>query len=249
MQKKYIIIIVVIVIIFIAILSNFLDTSIDGQTIAFIGDSIMKGYGNDDKSFEYYFQKSLPNSKLINIAKPGSTISDNTGTDDIVIINQVKALKENPDIIIFDGGGNDIIAYGLGFIDDKYKKEIGTAEQDPNKMTDTNTVLGDFEEIIVELQNKFPNTKLYYLQVFLIDDETIDKITLNGERRIEMRQRRDALYGQIKTLCEKRNVEYIDVSDKFSETEKTYRQDDWIHLKEQGYQVLVPYILEKLEKK
>ena len=241
MQKKHKIIIIILIIVFIAIVSNIFDTSIDGKTIAFIGDSIMKGYGNDDRSFEYYFQKSLPNSKLINIARPG--------TDDIIIMNQVKSLTETPDIIIFDGGGNDIIAYGLGFIDDKYKKDIGTVEKDINKMTDTNTVLGDFEEIIIELQNRFPNTKLYYLQVFLIDDETIDKITLNSERRIEMRERRDALYSQIKLLCEKRNVDYIDVSEKFVETEKTYRQDDWIHLKEQGYQVLVPYILEKLQKK
>ena len=62
-----------------------------------------------------------------------------------------------------------------------------------------------------------------------------------------MKARRDALYSQIKVLCEKRGVGYIDVANKFVETEKKYRQDDWIHLKEEGYQVLTKYILEKLQ--
>ena len=62
-----------------------------------------------------------------------------------------------------------------------------------------------------------------------------------------MKQRRDQLYSQIKVLCEKRCVKYISVTDKFVETEKKYRQDDWIHLKEEGYQVLTKYLLEKLE--
>ena len=30
-------------------------------------------------------------------------------------------------------------------------------------------------------------------------------------------------------------------------TELTYRQDDWIHIKDEGYRVLTPLILEGLE--
>lgn len=246
-MRKKIIIIGILAVSLIATISNFVDSDLDGKTIAFLGDSLMAGYGNEDRGFEYYWKDLLPNSTLINHARGGSTITDNTGDDDIVIINQVKTLTGEPDVIIFDGGANDILGYGMEYLNNDLKKEIGTVEPDKNKMTDPNTVLGDLEEIIVALQEKYPKAKLYYLQLFLVDDETIDKVTINEAIKPDMKARRDALYSQIKVLCEKRGIGYIDVSDKFKETEKKYRQDDWIHLKEEGYQVLTRYILEKLQ--
>ncbi len=246
-MKKIVIFLIIILIVFLLILSNFLDDDLDGKTIAFIGDSLMAGYGNNDRAFEYYLKEALPNSNFINNSRSGSTITDNTGTDNIVMINQVKTLTGEPDVIVFDGGANDIIGYGLGFLNEDLKKDIGTVEKDINKMSDSNTVIGDLEEVIVELKKKYPKAKLYYLQIFLIDDPTIDKITIDESKKPDMKARRDALYSQIKVLCEKRGVGYIDVANKFVETEKKYRQDDWIHLKEEGYQVLTKYILEKLQ--
>lgn len=246
-MRKKIVILGILAVSLIATISNFVDNNLDGKTIAFLGDSLMSGYGNNDRSFEYYWKDLLPNSNLENYARGGSTITDNTGDDDIVIINQVKKITGEPDIIIFDGGANDILGYGMEYLDNNLKKEIGTVELDKEKMSDPNTVIGDLEEIIVAIQEKYPKAKLYYLQLFLIDDETIDKVTINESIKPDMKSRRDALYSQIKVLCEKRGVGYIQVADKLIETEKKYRQDDWIHLKEEGYQVLTPYILEKLK--
>lgn len=244
-MKKYIIMIIVIGII--ATISNFIDSGLDGKTIAFLGDSLIEGHGNDSKSFEYYFKELIPNSEIINNSKSGCTITDNTGTDNIVLINQAKKLKGNPDIIVFNGGANDIIGYGLGFNDNNLKKEIGIVDENSNNVSDQNTVIGDLEEVIIELQNKYPQAKLCYLQLFLIDDPTIDTITLDESKKPEMRLRRDALYEQIKILCKKRNVNYIDVTDKFVGKGTIYRQEDGIHLKEEGYQLITHYILEKLE--
>lgn len=246
-MKKYITISILILISVVAILSNIVDNGLDGKTIAFLGDSLLEGHGNDSKSFEYYFSESLPNSKIINNSKSGCTITDNTGTDDIVLINQVKNLKGNPDIIVFNGGANDIIGYGLGFNDNNLKKPIGVVNENPNAISDQSTVIGDLEEAIVELQKRFPNAKLCYLQMFLIDDETIDVITFDGSVKPEMMERRDNLESQLKILCKKRNVNYIDVSDKFVGKGTIYRQNDGIHLKEEGYQLISHYILEKLE--
>lgn len=246
-MKKYLVISVFVLISIIAIISNIVDNGLDGKTIAFLGDSLIQGHGNDSKSFEYYFSESLPNSKIINNSKSGCTITDNTGTDDIVLINQVKNLKGNPDVIVFNGGANDIIGYGLGFNDNSLKKEIGIVDENPNAISDQSTVIGDLEEAIVELQNRFPEAKLCYLQMFLIDDETIDVITLDGSVKPEMRERRDNLETQIQVLCKKRGVNYIDVSDKFAGKGTIYRQNDGIHLKEEGYQLISHYILEKLE--
>lgn len=248
MKKKLIIIVCIVVVIFIAIISNLVSSELNGKTIAFIGDSLMAGYGNDFKSFEYYFSEGLPYSKFINNSQSGSTITNNSGNDNIIMINQVKTLKGYPDIILFDGGANDIVSYALGFLDTNLKKEIGTVVVNSKEPLHEPTVMSDFEEIIIELKNKFPNSKLCYLQLFLIDDITIDMITIDESKKPEIRARRDMLYEQIKIACDKWDIYYIDVSDKLIGTEKKYRQDDWIHLKEEGYQYITPYILEKLKK-
>jgi lysophospholipase L1-like esterase len=247
MQKKTYIILLIFLIIIIAVLSNILSNNLDGKEIAFLGDSIMAGYGNNLQSFEYYFSKALPNSKLVNNSQSGSTISNNSGTDNIIMINQVKTLTGNPDIILFDGGANDIIDYAIGFLSKDLEKEIGEIDINSNEALNDNTVMADFEEIIIALKEKFPNAKLCYIQMFLIDDTTIDNITLDESKKPEIRQRRDKLYEQIEIACNKWNVSYIDVSDKFINTGTKYRQDDWIHLKEEGYQLLIHYVLEKLK--
>lgn len=244
-MKKSIIIGCITIVILIAIISNITDNSLDGKTIAFLGDSLMSGQGNEDKSFNYYFQNLVPNSKLINNSKSGATIANNTGTGNMIILNQAKTLKGNPDIIVIEGGANDIIAYGLGFLNNDVKKEIGVSNKEGK--SDSNTVIGDFEDIIIELNTKFPKAKLCYLQLFLIDDETIDKITIDESKKPEMRARRDELYSQIKEVCKKMNVFHIDVTNKLVGTGNKYRQDDYIHLKEEGYQLLTPYILDKLK--
>lgn len=243
-MKKSIIFVCIIIVILIAIISNIVDNRLDGKTIAFLGDSLMSGQGNEDRSFEYYFQNLVPNSKLINNSKSGATIASNTGTGNMIILNQAKSLKGNPDIIVIEGGANDIIVYGLGFLSNDVKKEIGIANKEGK--SNPNTVIGDFEDIVIELKNRFPNSKICYLQLFLIDDETIDKITLDESKKPEMKSRRDELYSQIKEVCKKMDVYHIDVTNKLVGTGNKYRQDDYIHLKEEGYQLLTPYILEKL---
>lgn len=245
-MKKKIIIVFAFLIVIIAIISNFVDGDLDGKKIAFVGDSIMKGYGNENKSFEYYFKEALPNSNLINVAKGGATISENSPTE-LVIKNQVDEITGAPDIILFEGGANDIIDYSIGFLDKSLEKEIGTVNLSNNLPSNENTVIADFEKLIIELKEKFPDAKLCYLQIFLIDDITIDNITLDESKKPEIRQRRDELYIEIKKTCQKWDVSFIDVSDKFIETGTQYRQSDWIHINEIGYERLTPYILEKLK--
>ncbi len=251
MFKKYIIIILIIIVIFIILFSNVVyerknnnlkeNNSLNGKTIALIGDSLIAGYGNEEGGFKYYLEKYLPNTKIIDNSKSGSTITDNTGADNIIIMNQVKTLNENPDIIIFNGGINDIVGYGFGYLDDNLKKEIGSINQTEN------TVIGDLEKIIIELKNKFPKTELYYLQLFLMNDESIKIKAKSEESILDILDRREKFYSQIKPLCEKNKVKYIDVSNKFDEFDENYRQDDLIHLKKEAYEILTKIILEDIK--
>lgn len=244
-MKKYLIILVLLIMVIIVGIK--LSTRLDGKTIVFLGDSLIEGYGNENKGIDYYFAEYLPHSILINNSKSGSTITDNTGTDNIILINQIKSLTINPDIIIFNGGTNDIMGYALGFLNNDLKKEIGTVDQNLNNISD-NTVIGDLEEAIVEMKKKYQSAKLCYVNMFLMDEETIDIIANDEEKKPEIKQRRDEFYEQIEILCQKWNIVYIDITDKFVGTGTKYRQDDGIHLREAGYKLIVPGILEELEK-
>lgn len=218
------------------------EKSLDGKTIAFIGDSLIEGYGNDFHGFDYYLAKDLPNTNFINNSKSGSTITDNSGSDHIIMLNQAKTLQGNPDIIVFDGGANDIMGYSLGFLDQDLKKEIGKVGENGE------TVISDFEEVIAELKTRFPNAKLCYFQPFLLDDETILHLTQDENAQNEIKARRDIFYQEVQKMCSKWKIAYWDVASNFEGTGTTYRQEDWIHIKVEGYELLTPILLEKLDK-
>ena len=144
---------------------------LENKTIAFIGDSLVRGYGNDDKGFDYYLGLELPNTNFINNSKSGSTITSNSGEDNIVMINQANTIEGTPDVIVFDGGANDIMGYSLGFLNNDLKKEIGTYGDN------SDSVLNDLQNVIIEMKNKYPNAKLCYIQPFLLDEETVSNLT------------------------------------------------------------------------
>lgn len=223
------------------------EKNLDGQTIAFIGDSLIEGYGNDFHGFDYYLAQDLPNTTFINHSKSGSTITDNSGTDNIIMHNQAKTLTGNPDIIVFDGGANDIMGYSLGFLNPALKKEMGTVDMNSTSISNGETVIADLEEVVQELKNKFPDAKLCYFQPFLLDDDTLSHMTQEKSAQQEIATRRDQFYQEIQKLCTKWQIDYLDVSTHFVGTGTTYRQDDWIHIKAEGYKVLTPFLLQKLK--
>lgn len=226
---------------------NLKENMLEGKTIAFIGDSLMEGYGNEFHGFDYYLAKALPNTNFINNSKSGSTITDNSGNDNIIMLNQAKTLTGTPDIIVFDGGANDIMGYALGFLNQDLKKEIGTVNFNTESVSNGETVISDLEEVVLTLKNKFPNAKLCYLQPFLLDNDTLSHLTQEDTAKQEIATRRDAFFQEVKKMCTKWKIEYLDVSNHFAGTGITYRQEDWIHIKEAGYELLTPYLLQKLK--
>lgn len=217
--------------------------SLDNKTIAFIGDSLIEGYGNDYKGFDFYLSKYLPNTSFVNNSKSGSTITNNSGDDNIIMINQARTLQGNPDIIVLDGGANDIIGYALEFLNIEKIKIIGTSEN----IQKEESVLSDFSEVISTLKERFPKAQICYLQPFCLDDETISHLTDDSIKKEEIQKRRDQFYTEVEKLCKKLNIDYFDISNKFTNTQLTYRQDDWIHINNNGYEFLTPYLVNKLK--
>lgn len=144
-------------------------------------------------------------------------------------------------MIVLDGGANDIIGYGLGFLNNDLKKEIYIDENQ-------DSVISDMQEILQELKNRFPNAKLCYFNPFLIDDDTISHLTQDEIVANEIKQRRNEFFVYIRKLCEKLDVSYLDCSDLIVGTGTTYRQSDYIHLNEEGYKLLSKPLSEKLNK-
>ncbi len=248
MLNKKVIIIVLIIIVLSAIISNFVNQDLNGMDITVIGDSIMKGYGNEDKGFEHYFSKNLYRSKINNYAQDAATLSDNNGTSYTVIKDEINSIKGYPQIILLDGGANDIMGYNIGTYPYSNQKEIGKVNTETEDVTTGDTVVNNFEETIKILKEKYPLSKICYVQMFLIDDETINHITVNEAIKPELKQRRDDLWKEIKIACEKWQIDYIDVSSKFSNTGLKYRQEDWIHINDVGYKYITPYVIKELDK-
>ena len=73
-------------------------------------------------------------------------------------------------------------------------------------------------------------------------------IQLDGSLRPKLASRRDEFLGQIKKVCEKWKIDYIDVSSKFIGSKSQYRQADYVHIKDVGYQYITPFVLEELNK-
>ena len=249
MRKRLIIIIVAAIAIF-SIISGIYSNvvSLDGKQIAILGDSIMSGYGNDDHSFDYYLKDYIDGATFINNARGGSTITENTGDDEIVLINQVKSLTGNPDLIILNGGANDIFGYALGFLDSSKKLEIVSIDKDKKEISDPNTVLGNLENVFKEIKERFPSARVCFTSVLLIDEDTISNITKDESKKPDIRDRRDKFFEGVPILCEKYGVYYADLSDLFVGHNEIYRQSDWIHMTETGYVKVTPFLYQHLKK-
>lgn len=227
--------------------SESIKHSIDGKTVVLIGDSLIRGYGNEDRGIDYYLSKELQSSTFINCSFSGSTITDNTGDDDIIIINQIKHLNgETPDIILLDGGANDIFGYALGTLHYELEKEIGTVDTNTNTVSKRDSVIVDFEKIIIELNTMFPEAKICYIQPCLLDDDTIAHLTEDDMTQKEIATRRDAFYLELNKACTKWGVAFIDTGALFKGSDLKYRLEDWVHINEDGYLLITPSIVEKL---
>lgn len=216
---------------------------LNGKSIAMFGDSLIEGYGNENGGLDVYLAKKMPNASYSNYSKSGSTVTSNTGDGNIIMANQARNIGGSPDIILFDGGVNDIIGYDMNFLNVDLKKPIGLIDLENSNPSEENTVMADFEQIIQILRTRFPNAKLCYVGLCLLDDTSINMLAKQVEHKDEMKQRRDEFFVQIKLLCEKWDVNYLDLSSKFVGTGIKYRQEDWLHINEEGYKLVAPYVL------
>lgn len=199
-------------------IEQILDDNIEIAKIKslWLGDSAMRGYGNNNKGFPEYFAE-FTGAECLNYSYTGATITDNTGEawntqEPVTLKRQIELIQNKADsidlnqidFIILDGGGNDLIGYINGTIDTRYQKDIGTVQ---DKTSDT--VLNDFREVIDILKEDLPNAKIIYILPVATDrtalelmafkaffgNKTLEQINeMTGHNFSTMQQAREKVY-------------------------------------------------------
>ena len=141
------------------------------------GDSVMRGYGNNNQGFaEYmvnytgadYYQNLSVSGAVLNkdhLYYNGSTYAPDPN---MVIQNHVDyALSDenyenykDVNLIILDGGGNDVIGVITHI---QNQKEIGTVDETTLTPSDSYTLMSDLEKVLYTLRSKFPEAKILYV--------------------------------------------------------------------------------------
>lgn len=130
-----------------------------GKKILCLGDSMMAGDGWTG-GFANCIQENHPDAIITNIAVSGATLIQNETGKYIYkqFQNYYKPDEEvhgeEPDIIIFDGGGNDCI----------YRASIGTGRLEGSGINGVQSTMCDaLEYLIYAIKTVYPNTKMLYI--------------------------------------------------------------------------------------
>ncbi len=147
------------------------EIDLSGKNFIWIGDSLMRGINeNLDNAFPEYFAR-LTNANCLNVSASGAKINDDVNNN---LMQQVDELisqstgNEQVDFIVLNGGGNDIF--------NSDGKEIGTVDMSTNEVTQGDTLISNFEEVIKKLKENAPNVPIMYLNAYNIDLEAIEML-------------------------------------------------------------------------
>lgn len=215
------------------------NSTINDKKVLIIGDSIGAGYGYNG-GFANLISEDFPHSEVRNASIVGSTISDAN------IYNQILKTYQGgyePDIIIIDGGGNDLLQGKQlgGFNYDNYDS-TGYGED-----FDRSTVIGSLEHLFTVVQTFLPNAKCIFTNTYKIrpfdasDDGT--SMPVYSEQK--------TFWEKIEEVCLKYSVLYVDFygSCNFNpanNAQYNLYMADFLHINEAGYRKLWPLLKKAL---
>lgn len=158
-----------------------------GKTIVAFGDSIMAGWGwKEGTGVVQPLKEKYPDATWINEAESGANFAITSNPERTPIVTQIRSYTGAADVIIFDGGVNDINnSIPIGSIESGYDASYNTA-----------TFCGAFESALQYIMDTYPlAVKLYIIpHSFAKDNSYINSIM---SKAIE--------------ICEKWNIPYLDM--------------------------------------
>ena len=130
------------------------DMNYDDKTLIFLGDSIFDNsiYVNKNESVEYLLREN-PKYKIVFLAKDNSIISDVSSRQ---LNNIPKELNDKKNYIFISIGGNNIL------------NKIATNTINFNSIIN---IFKEYKELIKEIKERFPNSKLYLFNIYFPTDE------------------------------------------------------------------------------
>ncbi len=218
------------------------ESSLNGKTALFMGDSISYGAG-DSASYMREGRAwagriaAITGLKATNASVSGAKASYIGGDDTTKwLFNQFVPHKDTKfDIIVMHGGVND----------SRHKREIGEISD----TSDINTLRGRSTTYIGGLQYLFATVKKYNpdATLFFIANHRLDGHATGYAKDMS------PYFDKAKELCEKYEINFIDLynnkelNDKLETTTTKYLPDT-LHLNAAGYDIITPYIIAELEK-
>lgn len=211
---------------------------LSGKSIVCIGDSLMAGEGWTG-GYANCIKEVHPDVNITNIAVSGATLVNINPADNTIyaqIIAYADAGGVAPDLIIFDGGGNDFI----------YRLPLGTGALDSSFINGVQTTTCDaLEYLIYTIKNAWPTTKLLYVTTPPMAQWDDTSVTPSVPEPDIQREYLDA----IEKVLNKWGIPIADiyrdgnVASYVAPLINTYYVDgDTVHLKEAGYRAVAPVI-------
>lgn len=158
------------------------------------GDSVSKGtgtnyFGNDYYSYCNYLAEKY-NMNMTQKSVPGATLANKTGEGENTqkrIVQRIEKMSGNYDIILLDGGYNDMFQ----------NIDVGTltSSSDKSGNYDTYTTVGALERICYLITTKYPNAK----KMFVLG------------HRIQGYDTQDMYWDAIISVLEKWDIPYVDL--------------------------------------
>ena len=204
-----------------------------GKKILIAGDSVAYGYGWPG-GFKNLIEENFPGAETMNASVSGATLAGKQ------ILNQISATINNegfmPDIVILDGGWNDLM---LG-------TPIGTVDFNQFVLTwGESTILEMMETIFYQFRKLFTSIAVIYFILYKIQP-------FSSETTMpEYTEQRDFVEN-VKLLCDKYGVTCVDFWDNSCivpdiEANRVKYMADFLHINEAGYRAIWPLLREKLK--
>lgn len=212
-----------------------------GKTILCLGDSLMSGNGWEG-GFANCIQENHPEATVINFGVAGATLvqQENCIPSQIVAYND--AGKPVPDVVVFDGGGNDGMfraEFGTGMLDKPYTNGVLT------------TTCDALDYMLAYIRKNWPDTRVLYINTPKLMpwlDAEGNEVTPGPAILTTQTEHVELL----EAICNKWGVAIADLHRKsqipsFSEAIIAKYFIDTIHYNEAGYRAVSPIIEQELK--
>ena len=219
--------------------SSSLTDKLEGKKILCIGDSLMLGNGWEG-GYANCIAENHPGANISNIAVSGAKLIG--GEIFGQITDYYVAGNTTPDIIIFDGGGNDFVN----------RSELGTGMLESSFINGTSTTTCDaLENMINGIKNVYPFAKLLYISTPPMQQWNDGDVIPGVPTPAVQREYLDA----IEKVLAKWSIPIADIyrngnvtSINASQLGEFFMSGDTIHLNEAGYRQVAPVIEDALNK-